>query len=124
MTYTKEELEYFWKEYNKEWGKCKEGDIDDLSPFNAGQIIGYDAAFSNIKELLDRCIPDSAYSEDPNKKSNPITPQCLFEMLRDIRYDKNGTGQFSVPLKSEFTDYALHDIANKLYAKLNGIKLN
>ena len=74
--------------------------------------------------LIDRHVPDYAYLGTVSNAEVSINPQLIFEALCDIKYDKNGTGQFSAPLKSEFTDYALHDIANKLYAKLNGMELN
>lgn len=76
-------------------------EIDGDGPFSIGFFKGQECAYQSVLYLLEELelIPGA---------------NDLYEILKDLRYDKNGSGAFSHPLGSEFTDYALKDIAQRL----------
>ena len=74
--------------------------------YDAGYVEGWEEACAIILKELDKHVVVS-------------DAQTIYNVLKDIRYDKNGSGAFSsAKLKDEFTDYALRDISNKTWACL------
>jgi hypothetical protein len=79
--------------------------LDAAASIDVGINIGKQQAYKDILCQLQnsRLIADA---------------EGIYNILKNIRYSKNGTMQFSQPLSSEFTDYALQDISQKLYLGL------
>ena len=75
--------------------------------YDAGYVEGWEHACHSILN----CLNDTVLSDI-------LSPELFYECLKNIKYDKNATGQFSAYLKDEFTDYALKDIAFKLSLRL------
>ena len=83
-----------------------EDEFFERDAYDAGYVEGWEEACNIILKELDK---HAVISEAKD----------IYEILKDIRYDKNATGQFSsAKLKDEFTDYALRDISNKTWACL------
>ena len=74
--------------------------------YDAGYVEGWEEACNIILKELDKHVVISEAKD-------------IYEILKDIRYNKNATGAFSsAKLKDEFTDYALQDISNKTWTGL------
>ena len=76
--------------------------------YDSGYVEGWEDACHIILTQLNKTNLDTV-----------LAPETLYDCLKEIRYDKNATGQFSsARLKDEFTDYALKDIAFRLSLRL------
>lgn len=82
--------------------------------YDAGYVEGWEQACHSILNRLNKT---------QSAVDNLLSPETLYECLKNIKYDKNATGQFSsARLKDEFTDYALKDIAFKLSMRLGKVE--
>lgn len=79
--------------------------------YDSGYVEGWEHACRSILNRLNETA-----------LSDILSPEILYECLKNIRYDKNATGQFSAYLKDEFTDYALKDIAFRLSLRLGKVE--
>lgn len=85
----------------------EDDELCERDEYDSGYVAGWEQACHSILNRLNETV-----------LSDILSPEILYECLKNIRYDKNAAGQFSAYLKDEFTDYALKDIAFRLSLRL------
>lgn len=95
---------------NKFATSCDDDYPVERDEYDAGYVEGWEHACSSILKQIEQ-----------TEVKQTISAETIYECLKTIRYDKNASGAFSsAQLKDEFTDYALRDIAIKLFLSLGG----